>query len=127
MSIDTFRGKVASLALQAGAGMINDISAWNIDDEMIKIVSKYKVPYVYAYEGKPKTMQNQPHYDNLIKDILDFLVKKIDILKSNGLKDIIDPGFGFGKTIAHNYSILSNLNCFKVLKLPILVGKVTNQ
>ncbi len=124
LSIDTFRGRVASLALQAGAGMINDISAWNIDDEMIKIVSKYKVPYVLMHmRGKPKTMQNQPHYDNLIKDILDFLVKKIDILKSNGLKDIIiDPGFGFGKTIAHNYSILSNLNCFKVLKLPILVG-----
>ena len=74
-------------------------------------------------KGKPKTMQNQPHYDNLIKDIFGFLVKKIDILKSNGLKDIIiDPGFGFGKTIDHNYSILSNLNCFKILNLPILVG-----
>ena len=124
LSIDTFRGKVASLALQAGAGMINDISAWNIDDEMIEVVLEHKVPYVLMHmKGKPKTMQNQPHYDNLIKDILDFLVKKIDILKSNGLNDIIiDPGFGFGKTVAHNYSILSNLNSFKILNLPILVG-----
>ena len=124
LSIDTFRGKVASLALQAGAGMINDISAWNIDDEMINVVLDHKVPYVLMHmKGKPKTMQDQPHYENLIKDILDFLVNKIDILKSNGLNDIIiDPGFGFGKTIDHNYSILSNLNSFKILNLPLLVG-----
>ena len=124
LSIDTFRGKVASLALQAGAGMINDISAWNIDNEMIDVILKYKVPYVLMHmKGNPRTMQNQPHYENLIKDILDFFVKKIDILKSNGLKDIIiDPGFGFGKTVDHNYSILSNLNSFKILNLPILVG-----
>jgi|TARA_B100001094_G_scaffold333394_1_gene411412 dihydropteroate synthase len=124
LSIDTFRGKVASLALQAGAGMINDISAWNIDDEMINVVLDHKVPYVLMHmKGKPKTMQDEPHYENLIKDILDFLVNKIDILKSNGLNDIIiDPGFGFGKTIDHNYSILSNLNSFKILNLPLLVG-----
>ena len=124
LSIDTFRGKVASLALEAGAGMINDISAWNIDPEMIKVVSEYKVPYVLMHmKGNPKTMQNQPHYENLIKDILEFLVEKIDNLKSNGIKDIIiDPGFGFGKTIDHNYSILSNLDSFKILNLPILVG-----
>ena len=124
LSIDTFRGKVASLALQAGAGMINDISAWNIDNEMIDVILKYKVPYVLMHmKGNPRTMQNQPHYENLIKEILDFFVKKIDILKSNGLKDIIiDPGFGFGKTVDHNYSILSNLNSFKILNLPILVG-----
>ena len=124
LSIDTFRGKVASLALEAGAGMINDISAWNIDPEMIKVVSEYKVPYVLMHmKGNPKTMQDQPHYENLIKDILEFLVEKIDNLKSNGIKDIIiDPGFGFGKTIDHNYSILSNLDSFKILNLPILVG-----
>ena len=124
LSIDTFRGKVASLALQAGAGMINDISAWNIDDEMINVVLDHKVPYVLMHmKGKPKTMQDEPHYENLIKDILNFLVNKIDILKSNGLNDIIiDPGFGFGKTIDHNYSILSNLNSFKILNLPLLVG-----
>ena len=124
ISIDTFRGKVASLALEAGAGMINDISAWNIDPEMIKVVSEYKVPYVLMHmKGNPKTMQDQPHYENLIKDILEFLVEKIDNLKSNGIKDIIiDPGFGFGKTIDHNYSILSNLDSFKILNLPILVG-----
>ncbi len=124
LSIDTFRGKVASLALEAGAGMINDISAWNIDPEMIKVVSEYKVPYVLMHmKGNPKTMQDQPHYENLIKDILEFLIEKIDNLKSNGIKDIIiDPGFGFGKTIDHNYSILSNLDSFKILNLPILVG-----
>ena len=124
LSIDTFRGKVASLALQAGAGMINDISAWNIDDEMIEVILQHKVPYVLMHmKGNPKTMQNQPHYENLIKNILDFFVKKIDILKSNGLKDIIiDPGFGFGKTVDHNYSILSNLNSFQILNCPILVG-----
>jgi dihydropteroate synthase len=124
LSIDTFRGKVASLALQAGAGMINDISAWNIDDEMIEVILQHKVPYVLMHmKGNPKTMQNQPHYENLIKNILDFFVKKIDILRSNGLKDIIiDPGFGFGKTVDHNYSILSNLNSFQILNCPILVG-----
>ena len=124
LSIDTFRSKVASLALQAGAVMINDVSAWNIDNEMIDVVSKHKVPYVLMHmKGNPNTMQHQPYYDNIIKDIIKFLIKKIDILESKGLKDIIiDPGFGFGKTIDHNFSILANLNSFKVLNLPILVG-----
>lgn len=124
LSIDTFRSKVASLALQAGAVMINDVSAWNIDNEMIDVVSKHKVPYVLMHmKGNPNTMQHQPYYDNIIKDIIKFLIKKIDILESKGVKDIIiDPGFGFGKTIDHNFSILANLNSFKVLNLPILVG-----
>lgn len=124
LSIDTFRSKVASLALQAGAVMINDVSAWNIDNEMIDVVCKHKVPYVLMHmKGNPNTMQHQPYYDNIIKDIIKFLIKKIDILESKGVKDIIiDPGFGFGKTIDHNFSILANLNSFKVLNLPILVG-----
>lgn len=124
ISIDTFRGKVASLALDAGAGMINDISAWNMDDKMLEIIIKHKIPYVLMHmKGTPKTMQRNPNYTNLINDIIRFLSKKVNQLKEYGINDIIiDPGFGFGKTISDNYKLLKNLESLKVLNLPILIG-----
>ena len=124
ISIDTFRGKVASLALDAGAGMINDISAWNMDDKMLAIIKKHNIPYVLMHmNGTPKTMQKDPNYTSLINDIIGFLSEKVNQLKEYGIKDIIiDPGFGFGKTISDNYKLLKNLESLKVLNLPILIG-----
>jgi dihydropteroate synthase len=115
---------VASLALDAGAGMINDISAWNMDDKMLEIIKKHKMPYVLMHmKGTPKTMQRNPNYTNLINDIIRFLSKKVNQLKEYGINDIIiDPGFGFGKTISDNYKLLKNLESLKVLNLPILIG-----
>ena len=124
ISIDTFRGKVASLALEAGASLINDISAWEMDDKMLETIKKYKVPYVLMHmKGVPQNMQDSPVYNDLIKEVISFLSKKITILKKAGIKDIIiDPGIGFGKTLSHNYELIGNLNIFKTLNLPILIG-----
>lgn len=124
ISIDTFRGKVASLALDAGAGMINDVSAWNMDSSMLETIKKYKAPYVLMHmKGQPSNMQNNPTYNQLVKEILSFFSNKIKVLKDANVNDIIiDPGFGFGKTIDHNYKILGNLDIFKILSKPILVG-----
>ena len=124
ISIDTFRGKVASLALDAGAGMINDVSAWNMDSSMLETIKKYKAPYVLMHmKGQPSNMQNNPTYNQLVKEILSFFSNKIKVLKDANVNDIIiDPGFGFGKTIDHNYKILGNLDIFKILSQPILVG-----
>jgi dihydropteroate synthase len=124
ISIDTFRGKVAALAIDAGAGMINDVSAWNIDKEMFKTIKKYNVPYVLMHmKGEPKNMQDNPRYENVTKEVIQFLSEKLNMLNSHGINDvIIDPGFGFGKTNSDNYNLLKNINFLKVLKAPILVG-----
>jgi dihydropteroate synthase len=124
ISIDTFRGKVAALALDAGAGMINDVSAWNMDKEMFETIKKYNVPYVLMHmKGEPKNMQDNPRYENVTKEVIKFLSKKINKLNSNGINDVvIDPGFGFGKTNSDNYKLLKNMEFLKVLKAPILAG-----
>ena len=124
ISIDTFRGKVAALALDAGAGMINDVSAWNIDKEMFETIKKYNVPYVLMHmKGEPKNMQDNPRYENVTKEVIKFLSNKINKLNSNGINDVvIDPGFGFGKTNSDNYKLLKNMEFLKVLKAPILAG-----
>ena len=124
ISIDTFRGKVAALALDAGAGMINDVSAWNIDKEMFETIKKYNVPYVLMHmKGEPKNMQDNPRYENVTKEVIQFLSKKLNMLNSHGISDvIIDPGFGFGKTNADNYKLLKNIELLKVFKAPILTG-----
>ena len=124
ISIDTFRGKVAALAIEAGAGMINDVSAWNIDKEMLETIKKHNVPYVLMHmKGEPKNMQDNPKYVDVTKEVIQFLSKKINKLNSYGINDvIIDPGFGFGKTKSDNYNLLKNIKFFKVLKAPILVG-----
>ena len=124
ISIDTFRGKVAALALDAGAGMINDVSAWNMDKEMFETIKKYNVPYVLMHmKGEPKNMQDNPRYENVTKEVIQFLSNKINKLNSNGINDVvIDPGFGFGKTNSDNYKLLKNMEFLKVLKAPILAG-----
>lgn len=124
ISIDTFRGKVAALAIDAGAGMINDVSAWNMDKEMFETIKKYNVPYVLMHmKGEPKNMQDNPRYENVTKEVIKFLSNKINKLNSNGINDvIIDPGFGFGKTNSDNYKLLKNMEFLKVLKAPILAG-----
>lgn len=124
ISIDTFRGKVAALAIDAGAGMINDVSAWNIDKEMFETIKKYNVPYVLMHmKGEPKNMQDNPRYENVTKEVIKFLSEKLNMLNSNGISDvIIDPGFGFGKTNADNYKLLKNIELLKVFKAPILAG-----
>ena len=124
ISIDTFRGKVAALAIDAGAGMINDVSAWNIDKEMFETIKKYNVPYVLMHmKGEPKNMQDNPRYENVTKEVIQFLSKKLNMLNSHGISDvIIDPGFGFGKTNADNYKLLKNIELLKVFKAPILAG-----
>ena len=124
ISIDTFRGKVAALAIDAGAGMINDVSAWNIDKEMFETIKKYNVPYILMHmKGEPKNMQDNPRYENVTKEVIQFLSEKLNMLNSHGISDvIIDPGFGFGKTNADNYKLLKNIELLKVFKAPILVG-----
>ena len=122
--IDTFRSSVARQCIKNGADMINDISAGEKDKKMFDTVAELNVPYVMMHmKGNSLTMQKNPNYDNIIKEIFIFFEKKIKTLNSLGFnKIIIDPGFGFGKTLEHNYEILRNLSEFKKLNLPILVG-----
>ena len=104
--------------------MINDVSAWNIDKEMFETIKKYNVPYVLMHmKGEPKNMQDNPRYENVTKEVIQFLSEKLNMLNSIGISDvIIDPGFGFGKTNADNYKLLKNIELLKVFKAPILAG-----
>ena len=124
ISIDTFRSSVARQCIKNGADMINDISAGEKDKKMFDTIAELNVPYVMMHmKGNSLTMQKNPNYDNIIKEIFIFFEKKIKKLNSLGFnKIIIDPGFGFGKTLEHNYEILRNLSEFKKINLPILVG-----
>jgi len=124
ISIDTFYAKVAKEAIAAGASIINDISAGSIDEEMEDTVAALGVPYVLMHmKGSPQHMQAAPHYEDVTKEVLDFLIQKKERLQKKGIKDIIiDPGFGFGKTIQHNFTLLKNLSAFKMLDCPLLLG-----
>ena len=124
ISIDTFRSNVARQCIKNGADMINDISAGEKDKKMFDTIAELNVPYVMMHmKGNSLTMQKNPNYDYIIKEISEFFEKKIKTLNSLGFnKIIIDPGFGFGKTLEHNYEILRNLSEFKKINLPILVG-----
>ena len=124
ISIDTYYSKVAKMAVAAGASVVNDISAGSIDSKMISTVAALKVPYVLMHMlGTPQTMQQKPIYENVSGEVLDFLIKKVNDLHNSGITDIIvDPGFGFGKTIAHNFELLRNLPVFKMLNCPLLLG-----
>lgn len=124
ISIDTYHSEVALAAIKAGASIVNDISAGSLDPEMIDCVSSLKVPYICMHmKGSPEHMQNNPTYDDLIKEVLDFFIDKIEQCKKAGIKDIIiDPGFGFGKTIQQNFILLKQLSVFKMLDKPILTG-----
>lgn len=124
ISLDTFRAEVARQGLENGVDIINDISAFEIDHELINVLEKYKCPYILMHmNGTPTSMQKNTSYDNLLNDIILFLSNKIQKLKEVGVNDvIIDTGFGFGKTLEQNYELLFNLEGFKILKKPILVG-----
>lgn len=124
ISVDTWRTSVAQLAIDEGAAMINDISGGTFDDAMIPFIAQAKVPYCLMHcPEKPAVMQQNIQYENLIGDILRFFAKQIAQLKTQGCNDIIiDPGFGFGKTLEQNYFLMQNLNAFHTLNLPILVG-----
>lgn len=124
LSVDTFRSSVAREAVNAGASIINDISAGELDPTMFSTVRELQVPYCIMHmQGNPKTMQQNPTYQNVVTEVFYSLSKKVEQLKELGVNDIlIDPGFGFGKTIEHNYEILNHLNHFSLMNLPILVG-----
>jgi dihydropteroate synthase len=124
ISIDTFYAEVARQAVDAGASIVNDISAGSIDAEMIKTVSSLRVPYVLMHmKGTPKTMQQHPVYEDITREVLDFFIGKIRELQNAGVNDIIiDPGFGFGKTSAHNFQLMRNLAVLNLLQFPILAG-----
>ncbi|WP_299336146.1 dihydropteroate synthase [uncultured Psychroserpens sp.] len=124
LSIDTFRSEVAKQCIEIGASMINDISAGNLDDNMLKTVANLQVPYIMMHmRGTPKTMQQLTQYDNLIKDILSYFSERITEARSQGIIDlIIDPGFGFAKTLEQNYELLNKLELLKITDLPILAG-----
>lgn len=124
ISVDTYYSFVAEKAVAAGASIINDISAGSLDEKMIRTVSKLNVPYVLMHmQGNPAIMQQAPSYTDVVKEVLDFFIFKTDELRKEGIKDIIiDPGFGFGKTISHNFQLLKNLDALKMLGAPILAG-----
>jgi len=124
ISIDTFRSVVAKKCIENGAALINDISAGNLDKRMMQTVGEMKVPYVMMHmRGTPQTMQSLTNYDNLIKEILFYFSEKVSLARSFGINDlIIDPGFGFAKTLFQNYEILQKLELFQILELPILAG-----
>lgn len=124
ISIDTYKANIAEKSINNGADIINDISSGDLDKNMFSVIAKYKVPYIIMHmKGTPKNMQEKPIYKNVVKEIKDYFVNKIIQLKQLGIEDIIiDPGFGFGKTIENNYEILNNLQELKKLNLPLLVG-----
>lgn len=124
ISIDTFYARVAKYAVEAGAAIINDVSACSIDENMMETVAALKVPYVLMHmQGDPQTMQQSPQYANVVLDVFDDLNTRMHLLHRAGIKDIIiDPGFGFGKTIEHNFKLLSHLNFFQQLGKPLLAG-----
>lgn len=124
ISVDTFRGEIAEKSLNEGASIINDISGGNLDKNIYKIANKYRVPYIMMHmKGVPANMQANPKYENINYEIIKDFSYKIDLAEKKGVCDIIiDPGFGFGKSIEHNYQILNNIKLYTVLKKPILVG-----
>lgn len=125
LSLDTFRAEIARRAVEEyGVDMINDISSGFMDDRMIDTIARLEVPYVMMHmQGTPQTMQLKPEYQNVVEEIMDFFVLRIFQFRKRGVKDIIiDPGFGFGKTIDQNYEILRKLDSFRIFNLPILVG-----
>lgn len=125
VSVDTFRADVAKMCVEEyGVALINDIAAGQMDPEMFSTIAQLKVPYIMMHmQGTPQNMQKNPHYDNPVKEIILYFAEKIEKLRASGVKDlIIDPGFGFGKTLAHNYEILDKLEELQMFQLPILIG-----
>jgi dihydropteroate synthase len=124
ISVDTFYGIVAEQAVEAGADLINDVTGASIDPLILQVAGRMQVPYILTHlKGNLDTMQVAPHYDNLLSEMLTYFIEKIRQCEENGIKDIIiDLGFGFGKTLAHNYKIMAELETFHLLNRPLLVG-----
>lgn len=125
LSVDTFRSEVAKKVVEDfNVNIINDISAGELDDKMFDSIAKLNVPYILMHmKGSPDNMQENPKYNNVIKEIINYFSLKVETLKLLGVNDlIIDPGFGFGKTLEHNYQLLKYLDDFRIFELPILVG-----
>ena len=125
VSVDTFRSDVARMCVEEyGVAIINDIAAGEMDTDMFHTVAALNVPYIMMHmQGTPQSMQQHPHYDNLLKEVFLYFARKVQQLRDLGVKDIIlDPGFGFGKTMEHNYELLSHLEEFRIFELPLLVG-----
>ncbi|MFD2825367.1 dihydropteroate synthase [Leeuwenhoekiella polynyae] len=124
LSVDTFRAKVAQEALLVGASLINDISAGLIDDQMLQTVSELKVPYVLMHmQGTPQTMKMLTQYEDLVKEVIFYLSKRVAAARALGINDvIIDPGFGFAKTVSQNFKLLNAADQLQILDLPLLIG-----
>jgi dihydropteroate synthase len=123
ISVDTFRGTVAKAAVEAGAHLLNDISAGK-DPLLLETAARYSCPYIAMHmQGSPATMQLNPVYENVTQDLLCFFIEKMALFRQHGIKDIIlDPGFGFGKSMEHNYTLLRELKAFQVFGVPVLAG-----
>lgn len=124
LSIDTFRSQVAKVAIESGAAIINDISAGMLDAKMLEIIGKYNVPYIMMHmRGNPQTMQTMTTYEDIVKEMLFYFSERVAAARSFGINDLIlDPGFGFAKTIDQNYEVFQKLELFKMIELPLLVG-----
>jgi dihydropteroate synthase len=124
ISVDTFRSEVAKQAVAKGVALINDISAGLLDDKMIETVAQLQVPYIMMHmKGNPQTMQSLATYEDVVKEVMFYFSERINVARSFGLNDIIvDPGFGFAKTMENNYEVMQNLDYFSILELPVLVG-----
>ena len=124
LSIDTFRSQVAQKCIESGAAIINDISAGFLDDKMLETVASLEVPYIMMHmKGNPETMQSMTNYDDILKEMMFYFSERINKARSFGLNDIIiDPGFGFAKTLEQNYEVFGKMEYFNMLELPLLVG-----
>ncbi len=124
ISVDTYHASVARQAVNAGAGMVNDIYGGTYDEMMLTEVAALLVPYICMHiKGSPETMSENPVYDNVTRDVFDYFIDRINACTRAGIHDtIVDPGFGFGKTIAHNFELLRNFSVFKTLEKPLLMG-----
>ncbi len=125
ISVDTFRADVAEVCVKEyGVAIVNDIAAGEMDERMFDTVARLNVPYIMMHmQGTPQNMQKEPHYDNMIKEVFLYFARKVQQLRDLGINDIIlDPGFGFGKTLEHNYELMGCLEEFSIFELPLLVG-----
>ncbi len=125
VSVDTYRAEVANRVIRDfDIDMVNDITAGNGDPEMFDLIAEKNIPYIMMHmQGTPRTMQKNPHYDDVVNDILKFFAPKVEKLINKGVNDIIvDPGFGFGKTLEHNYTLMASLEVFQSFELPLLIG-----
>lgn len=124
LSVDTFRAQVAKASVENGVAMVNDIAAGLLDDKMLETVAELKVPYIMMHmRGNPQTMQSLAQYDDIVKEMIFYFSERIQKARSFGISDIvIDPGFGFAKTLEQNYEVLHKMELFSMLELPLLAG-----